>query len=122
MIKKSFYVFLLAFGAGAIDLDAQSYDWFLGDQKSGTGKFVFGAFTRGSSGIISGTGIVYRHSNRPLTLQGSEITKRFTIRYVEDGVRKVESIQIRDLRRRTVSTYRGSFTASGPYQFGAIQR
>jgi hypothetical protein len=41
---------------------------------------------------------------------------------MEEGVQKVESIQIRDLRSRTVSICRGSFTASGPYQFGAIQR
>ena len=101
---------------------AQSYDWFLGDQKAGTGKFVFGTFTLASNGIISGTGVVYRHNNRPLILRGSEKTKVFTVQYVEDGRQKTESITIRDLRKRTVSTYRGSFLSSGPYQFGAIQR
>jgi len=101
---------------------AQGYDWFLGDQKRGTGKFIFGTFTRQSNGNISGTGIAYRHNNRPYTLQGNENTRIFTFTYVEDGTRKNTKIRISDLRKRTVSTYRASFTTSGPYQFGAIQK
>jgi len=101
---------------------AQGYDWFLGDQKANTGKFVFGTFTRLSNGNINGTGIAYRHNNRRITLLGNENTKVFTVRYVEDGRQKTESIRIADLRKRVVSTYRGSFISSGPYQFGAIQR
>ena len=101
---------------------AQGFDWFMGDQKSGTGKFIFGTITRQSNGNISGTGIAYRHNNRPYTLQGNENTKVFTFTYVEDGKRKNTKIRISDLRKRTVSTYRGSFTSSGPYQFGAIQK
>jgi hypothetical protein len=112
----------LAFGAGAIEVDAQKYDWLLGDKKSGSGKLVFGVFALRNSGLMSGARIVYRHNSRYLTLQGSEISKNFTIWSMEEGVQKVESIQIRDLRSRTVSICRGSFTASGPYQFGAIQR
>lgn len=94
----------------------------MGDQKRGTGKFIFGTITRQSNGNISGTGIAYRHNNRPYTLRGNENTKVFTFTYVDDGRVKNTSIRIANLRKRTVSTYRGSFTSSGPYQFGAIQK
>lgn len=109
--------FILSGQAGA-----QGYDWFLGDQKAGTGKFIFGTFTRQSNGNINGTGIAYRHNNRPYTLRGNENTKVFSFTYLEDGRLKTTSIRIADLKKRVVSTYRGSFISSGPYQFGAIQR
>ena len=102
---------------------AQSYDWFLGDQHNGTGKFSFGTFTRSRNGSIIGSGTVYRHDGRALILRGNEKNKIFSVTYMEDGIQKTEAVAIGNLRKRTTSIYRGSFTSDGKtYQFGAIQK
>ena len=118
----------LLVGSSAGFCQTTSFDWFIGDKAAGTGKFIFGTFTRFSNGDIRGSGISYRHANRVgtrggrITLSGNDITKQFRTTSYEDGVAQHYNGRI-SFRIRTVRTYRATFTSEGkPYEMGAIQR
>jgi hypothetical protein len=120
-------VALLA-GSSAGICQTTSFDWFIGDKAAGTGKFIFGTFTRFSNGDIRGSGISYRHANREgtqggrITLSGNDFSKRFRTTSYEGGVKQQYDGKL-DLRVRTVRTYRATFTSEGKrYEMGAIQR
>jgi len=106
---------------------AQGFDWAVGDKANNTGKFTYGTFTRFPDGSISGTGTTYRHSSRSITLVGNENSKIFTATWVERkgkrNITKSESVTIPNLSKRTVVTYRGSFTNGGKvHELFAIQQ
>lgn len=101
---------------------AQGFDWAIGDKQHNTGKFTYGTFTRFADGPISGTGTTYRHKSRSIALTGNETTKIFTATWTEKKRTMSESVTISDLSKRTVVTYRGSFTNGGKvHELLAIQ-
>jgi len=107
---------------------SQSFDLFLGDKAPGTGKFAYGVLTRASDGRLAGTFTTFRHQNNSaegygrvsFTGQDGSNTVRVTRK---SGGRTTTYNKTVPWRKKTVVTYRATFSSDGDVvELGAISR
>lgn len=108
---------------------SQSFDLFLGDKTPGTGKFAYGVLTRASDGKLSGTITIFRHQNNPsedygrLSFTGQDGSN--TVKVIRNsGGKPITTYQTVPWRKKTVVTYRATFSSDGGgiNELGAISR